>query len=281
MRRSSAATYNLITLVFLFLTLFTFLGVLGLLTRVIAPPSFLRQAVAVAPTQVTPPTDTRTPTASSTLLPTDTPTASNTPTPLPPTNTITLTASNTPTPLPPSDTPTNSATPSQTPLPSKTPVPSKTPFPSRTPKGFIASKTPEGGAPVVSPTSSFPFALAAGFPLAGPNPDTTVGCAYQAISGQVLDMSSAPLKTKIRISVAGPKGIGVQTTPSPLNDTLYSPGSWVFPVDNKISSASFTVQILDGKNKPLSDKVKITFANDCQQNVIFVNFTQLRPVDLP
>lgn len=274
MKRSSASTYNLIALIFLALTVFTFLCVLGMLVRIIQPPGFLRSQVASAPTLLPTPSDTPTLTPSKTPTASDTPTETNTPTPLPPTATNTSLPSSTPLP---SDTPLPTETPTKTPTDTKTPVPSKTPLPTRTPKGFVASQA----APQASPTSNAPFALAAGSPSAGPNPDATTGCKFQALAGQVRDLANQPLKTRIRISVAGPKGVGVQTTPSPLNDTLYSPGSWLFPVDNKVSTASFTVQLLNSTGAPLSDKVPVKFTGDCQKNIIYVNFVQMRPVDLP
>ncbi len=303
MKRSNVTTYNFIAILFIGLTIFSFLCTLMMWARVINPPPFLARIAAVTPTIFVAPTDTITPTPSKTHTPTVTP-IPPTETPVPPTETPSPTV----TPIPPTETPIP-----PTPIPSDTPVPTATIFLSatptepptkpptatrrvtatRTPRGFVASKTPTPAPPTkpqatptlfptAKPQSNQPFVLDDKTPLAGPNPDFTRGCNYQGVVGLVLDLGKKPLPgTKYKVNIIMPDGKLIQTSYTPQNNTLYANGSFVADLGDKPLKATYSLQVVNNAGKPISDVISLSFEGTCETNVIFVNFNQVKPTDLP
>lgn len=305
MKRTNLAMYNAIAILFAALTIFVFLCTLLMFSKAVPPPAFLSARSLGTPTVYLAATDTITPTPSNTPIPTRTP-IPPTSTPIPPTETPLPSA----TPIPPSSTPIP-----PTPLPSASPIPSPTlpptaipptlpptkpptatkrVTPSRTPRGFVPSKTPEPGVPTspplpsatvfptVKPQSNQPFILQDGYPTAGPNPDFTRGCNYLGLAGVVFDLNKQTLRSnRYKVNITTPDKKTIQVFSNPQNDKLYTSGSWVAQLDDKLSKGTFVVQLVNSANKSLSDKISVNFEGDCEQNVIYLNFVQVKTADLP
>jgi hypothetical protein len=253
MRQGSGRIYNLISIVFLLLSLIVIVFVVSRL----ATPPITPQAVGDLPTPLQLPTLTPSNTPSRTPLPTFTYTPSNTPTP---TETLTLTPT-----IPPSATITD--TPRATDTPSATPTPSISPTPSPT-------ATPTGPSPTPPPTESpFLFDLRDEQVIFTQNFANTAGCAWQGVGGQVFDLQGAPL-TGMRVHVFG-GDIGDRFVDSGSN-SLYGTGGWEQPVDNKINANTYFVELQTSVGTIVSPRITVTFPQDCTRNLALVNFIQKR-----
>jgi hypothetical protein len=127
-----------------------------------------------------------------------------------------------------------------------------------------------------------PFVLDDQSPLAGTNQDFTRGCNYQGVVGIVNDLSRKPLPgTKYKVNITGPDKKVIQASYTPQNNTLYAPGSFVAELGDKPAKATYTVQVVNNAGKALSDTIPITFNGTCEGNVIYINFNQVKPADLP
>jgi hypothetical protein len=253
MGQGRSRIYNLISLTFLILAVL----VIGVVALRLGGPAIERQDIAALPTvnilpTITPSdTPTRTQPPTFTHTPTDTETPTITPTP---TDTLAPTATIT-------DTPGPTDTPSQTPTPSFSPTPSPT-------------ETPTGPSETPSPTTSpFLFNLREAEPNYTKNFANQAGCAWQGIGGQVLDQANAPVPG-LRIHIFGPNAFD-RTVDSGSN-SLYGPGGWEQPVDNKINGSTYYVELLSGAGTPISPRITVTFPSDCEKNLALVNFIQVR-----
>ncbi len=271
MGRGSAGCLNLITLVFLILTLVVILAVGGMLFNVVPVPLAFRPMTATLPPTAFFPTETRTPIPSPTDTPTRTNTPTRTPTPRPPTATptqtptITDTPTNTTTPLPPTATATLTQTPTNTKPPTATRTPTRTRVPTRT----------------KAPTQPITPTQAPAFTVLPPSPSLTsnfvnpgAGCNFMGIGGQVYDMNNQPLPG-IQISVTSDTGFN-QTTISGSNTTMGQSG-WLIQVDTKVSPITYIVELKSPQGVSLSNKVRVSFPGTCEQNLALINFKQGRP----
>lgn len=250
---ANARIYNVISLVFVVLTV---LMIVFVVVKLLGPAPTPR-AVADLPTAVLLPSLTPTNTPSRTPFPTETSTPTNTLTP-----TTTETATET---VPPSPTITETAGPTDTPSMTPTPSISPTPFPTETPTG--PTDTPE---PTLSP---FLFNLREEQVIFTQNFTNQAGCAWQGIGGQVFDLSGAPLSDLV-IHIFGVNALDRTVTSG--SNSLYGAGGWEFPVDNKISSDTYYVELMSGAGTVISPRITITFPNDCLRNLALVNFIQVR-----
>jgi hypothetical protein len=245
--------YNLITLLFLILTV----GFIIFVVLRMAGPPATPQEEAQLPTPVVLPTLTASFTPTSTLPPTFTLTPTDTATPtVTPTETPTITPSPTIT-----DTPAPTGTPTVTPTPSVSP----TPQPTFTPTG--PSATPP---PTVSP---YLFDLRQGSAIYTQNFANSLGCAWQGIGGQVFDINGGPLNG-YRVHVFD--GVGLDRYVDSGSNTLYGPGGWEVPVDNKIAPSQFFVELLSPGNTAISPRITVNFPSDCTKNLALVNYIQVR-----
>jgi hypothetical protein len=252
MGRGNARIFNLISLVFLVLTIVVMILVI---TRLAGPPTATRQ-VAEAPTLFVPATFT----PSSTPPPTLPPTFTNTPT-------DTATPTNT---LPP--TPTTTVSPTITETPRATDTPSITPTPSVSPTAQ-PTETPTGPSPTAPPTvSPFLFDLREGQPIFTSNFANSAGCAWQGIGGQVFDMAGSPM-VGLRLHIFGGD---IDRRVDSGSNSLYGPSGWEMPVDNKINPNTYYVELESQAGTVISPRISITFPSDCTQNLALVNFIQVR-----
>jgi hypothetical protein len=287
MGRGSARIYNLITLIFLVLTILVLVVVIS---RLAGPPIERNEAAVVLPTQLALPTATPTYTPSLTM----TPTFTYTPSPIP-TDTImpSPTLSETPdlTATAAEFTYTPSLTPSLT--PSITNTPEASPTISLTPSQTItATLPPTAGAEVPAqdpnvPPSPVPITQEALGPTLSPFPfvareqviymgnfANTAGCNWQGVGGQVYDASNQPL-SNINVYVIGAGGFERQTTSGA--NSLYGTSGWEVAVGNGVAPATFIVELRSAANVPISPQVQVQFPGDCARNLALVNFVQTRP----
>ncbi|MCB9457363.1 MAG: hypothetical protein H6671_15360 [Anaerolineaceae bacterium] len=255
MKSSSAGIFNLISLVFLVLTLG---AVFIVITRLAGPPAQV-QEVADIPTIAALPT----------LTPSNTPTNTQPPTfTFTPTDTLTPTNTYTASPLP-TLSPTITDTPSATFTPSNTPTPSISPSPTPTATSTAPTNTPE---PTLSP---FLFELRDNQVIFTENFQNraSVGCAWQGIAGQVFDENGSPLNG-LRVHVFGGD---VDRTVTSGDNTLIGASGWEVPVDNKINGNTYQVELMSAVGTIVSQRITVTFAQDCSKNLALVNFRRTRP----
>lgn len=251
-----ASIYNVISLVFLALTI---LVIVFVISRLAGPPVQKPDAVGVLPTVGALPSLTPTAIPTTGLPPTFTFT---------PTDTLTPTTTLTPTPSPSIAPPT--ATITETPGPTETPTITPTPSISPTP---LPTETPTGPTPTLAPTQNpYLFELRQSQVILTQNFANTAGCAWQGLGGQVFNNEGTPLDG-LKIHVFGTNFDRIVDSGT---NSLYGPGGWEIPVDNKISAQTYYVELMSPGGTVVSDRIPVTFPSDCARNVALVNFIQTR-----
>jgi hypothetical protein len=247
----SAAIFNVISLIFLILTVVVMV-VVGSLMLAPAPEEPVAELPTTVPDELFPtltPTFTHTPTFTATFPPTFTPT---------PTFTATITPS-----ITPSLTPTITFTPSITPTASETFTPTVTVSPTG------PTDTPQ---PSLSP---FLFGVPNGVTY---NTNANVlGCSWQGIGGQVLDLNGVEIpagKYQIRVY-----GNGFERVVIPGSNSLYGLISgWEVQTDNFVNSNTYFARLETINGTEISEAVQVPFFSDCTRNVGVVTFRQLREI---
>jgi len=156
-----------------------------------------------------------------------------------------------------------------------TPIPTDTPTPTVTP-----TETPE---PIdIEPTADpeeVPFTLQPGSPIALPNYlSNGLGCEYLGVGGQVFAMDGAPISGLV-IRMGGEfDGEPISLESITGTATEIGPGGFLFDVANLpiATEGTLWVQIDNGSGTPLSERVFLTTTTDCNQNLILVNWRQVR-----
>ncbi len=256
MGRGSARIFNLISLIFLLLSVG---WIIYVITRMLGPAAANSQQAALAlPTAIVLPTLTPT----NTPLPTSTPTQTATPTvTLPPTET-----------LPPTIAPTASSTITDTPGPTSTPSNTPTEPPTFTP---VFTETPSGPTATFTPTiSPFPFVLRQNEIVFTQNFANSAGCAWQGIGGQVFDLSLNPLAGYVVHVFGGDIDRFVRSG----DNTNYGAAGWEQQLANAINSNTYYVELQSPQGTVVSERVQVSFPSDCAQNLALVNFIQTRPL---
>lgn len=252
MGRSNARVFNIISLVFLVLSLI----VIILVVMRLLGPSVVPQAVGDLPTPFILPTET----ATNTSIPTQPPTFTLTPT-------STETAVDTATPTPTvtlSPTITTTAAPTDTPSMTPTPENSSTPVP---------TATPTGPTPTLAPTlSPFLFDLREGNVILTSNFANSAACAWQGIGGQVFDLAGNPMND-LQLHVYGGD---IDRRVASGSNSLYGAAGWEQPVDNKINANTYYVELESQGGTIISPRVPVQFPSDCTKNLALVNFIQVR-----
>lgn len=254
---SKGSIYNVISLVFLFLTILTIAFVI---MRLGGPTVEKPEVAASLPTAAILPTLTPSPIPTTGLPPTFTFTPTDT---LTPTNTLS------PTPIPPTTAPTQTIT--DTPAPTDTPVATETPSISPTP---LPTETPTGPTPTLAPTQNpYLFELRQNQVIFTQNFANTAACAWQGLGGQVFNTEGTPLNGyKVHVF-----GTNFDRTVDSGSNSLYGPGGWEIPVDNKINAQTYYVELLSPSGVTVvSARIQVTFPSDCARNVGLVNFIQTR-----
>jgi hypothetical protein len=278
MGQGRAQIYNLISIVFLVLSL---IAIVLVVARMAGPatarqrPQVAVPTVAILPSATLTYTWTPSPTSTFTLTPSQTITPSISPsvtwtqiptlTPsltftVPPTATIG--PSSTIPPIPPTETIAPSLTITNTLDVTNTPVPSITPT--------VNDFTPVATQP---PPSPFPFVLKDNQVIYTMNFANTAQCAWQGIGGQVFDLNGAPL-IQMRVHVFG-QGVDLYTASG--SNTLYGLSGWEVPLSTTLTSNSYIVELQSAQGTIISPQVTVTFVPDCSKNLGLVSFQQTRP----
>lgn len=191
-------------------------------------------------------------------------------------------------PFPPPTMPVLEPTPSITPTfqsqlpptwtPTPPPLPTETPIPEPT-----YTLTPEGTQPTPTntrdPAEGMPFVMQENNPQYIPNiyhPDA--GCNWLGVGGQVIGLDgSAVLYLSIKLG-GSLNGESVEMVTISGTAPQYGQAGFEFkladqPVD---SIQNLYVQLLDQADLPLSDKYYFDSFNDCEKNLVLINFKQIR-----
>lgn len=163
--------------------------------------------------------------------------------------------------------------------PTWTPTP---PLPTNTPEPTY-TLTPEGPQPTAEntrdPAQGMPFVMQEGNPQYIPNiyhPDA--GCSWLGVGGQVISLNGGPV-LYLSIKLGGSlNGESVELITISGTAPQYGQAGYEFklgdqPVD---STQSLYVELLDQADLPLSEKYYFDTFNDCEKNLILINFKQIR-----
>lgn len=184
----------------------------------------------------------------------------------------------TPTPrevLPPTWTPEPTLSPTVT----STPRPTATPTPTVTPFSLFTSTPTEGSSPGEGGNEEFSFALAQGSPspISSVNFLPNEGCNWMGVAGQVLDLSGSPVNAQV-IELGGLiEGRFVQET-SITGVAPFLQNGYEFELTREpvASNNTLWVQLLDQYGLPMSDKIFFQTYDDCDRNLVIINFRQVR-----
>lgn len=104
------------------------------------------------------------------------------------------------------------------------------------------------------------------------------GCEWMGLAGQAVDLQNSPA-TGIRVQVGGYLGMNTVDLLSLTGTALqYGQAGYEFTLSEKpmASKGTLWVQLLDQSDLPLSDKVYFNTFENCDQNLIIINFKQVR-----
>ncbi|MCL4562960.1 MAG: hypothetical protein M1281_20395, partial [Chloroflexi bacterium] len=188
----------------------------------------------------------------------------------PPTRAASTPPPATPTPLPVADTQTPTAEPSEPPIlitPEFNLDPLTTPEPSATPQGNA------GGFP------GYPFEVR-GAPAVV---DASImrsdqSCDWAGVAGQISDLQLRPLVGMI-IQLGGKLGVSPVNQQALTGTALqYGVSGYEFTLSDHpiLTQGLLWVQLFDQAGLALSDKVYFNTYDDCQKNLILINFKQVR-----
>ncbi len=170
--------------------------------------------------------------------------------------------------------------PTETPEPTVTGTASPTDIPTETPTQFVlVSLTP---VPVTEAQdlSGVAFGLKEGSPQPLPNfARPELGCAFLGVAGQAFDLAGNVISQGITIQLGGLLSGSILNQLSLTGATnLYGPGSYEFILADQpiASSNTLWVQLLDQAGLPLSEKLFFDTFDDCERNLILINFQQFR-----
>jgi hypothetical protein len=177
--------------------------------------------------------------------------------------------------------PTNTLSPpTETPVPQDTSTPEPTEPPTATPTRFvIISRTP---VPVTEEPdmSGVSFELREGSPIALQNfVHLEDGCNWMGVAGHAFSLEGNPLTTGITVQLGGfLAGSSVDLLSVTGFATQYGEGGYEFILADRPIATSNTlyVQLLDQAGLPLSEKIFFDTYEDCERNLILIDFQQFR-----
>lgn len=175
--------------------------------------------------------------------------------------------------LPATWTPTASPEPTRT----LTPVPTVTPISSNTPLPLPPTATPTTG-PTETP-GAFAFTVQQGSPQAIPNIyHQDAGCNWMGVAGQVTTLNGSPV-TGLIVQLSGTLEGQIYETRLSLTGVVreYGPSGYEIQISDRLieSKSTLFIQLLEpATNLPVSDKVYFDTYNDCQKNLILINFVK-------
>lgn len=159
-----------------------------------------------------------------------------------------------------------------------TPRPTATLPPTETPFSLFTPTDTEQASPTVA---SMPYDVAPGSPVAISSVTfrPEAGCNWMGVAGQVLDLSGAPVSTGVVIQLSGVYGgqFVEKTSLTGIAPQYGQAGYEFFLGDTPIASnETLWVQLLDQVGAPLSSKIYFQTFEDCERNLVFLNFKRVR-----
>jgi hypothetical protein len=173
-------------------------------------------------------------------------------------------------------------------IPTATPeivmAPTETRMPTATEQGTYSNGTPVPEITPLPPTET-PFSGYYAFVLQNdinaiestlfkPN----YGCNWIGVAGQVFDLQARPVMG-VRVWLRGTyNGKRVDLLSLTLESSPYGPSGFEFTLGDipLNSTGQLSIQLLDQANIPISDRVYFDTFEDCQKNLILINFKQIR-----
>ena len=191
--------------------------------------------------------------------------------PFPPAPLPTMLAYPTATNIPPA---TNTPTITIQPTVTKTLFPTWTPIPTFTPFLIVNNTTPSA---TLDDSSGMPFAATithVGSDYFHPE----AGCNWMGVAGQAVDMNNSPV-LYLTIHISGTLG-GKFIDYYSLTGTApnYGQAGFEFVLGDKAIASTDTlwIQLVDQQNLPLTDQIKLTTFNDCNQNLVMIRLKKVR-----
>lgn len=185
----------------------------------------------------------------------------------------------TPTPqnvLPPTWTPVPTTVPSDTPEPSPTLLPTDTP----TQEPQVVEATPTEGTP--APTvagGEMAYEIQQGDPSYIKNiGHRDLGCNWTGVAGQATGINGAPM-VGLFVQLGGTlQGQPWERLSMTGTATQYGSGGYEFTLGDQplASNDTLWVQLLDQGMLPLSEKISFNTFEDCEKNLVLINFRQVR-----
>ena len=104
-------------------------------------------------------------------------------------------------------------------------------------------------------------------------------CDWLVIAGQVWDLQGDPVTDSVSVHLFGElNGYEIDQYRSPGTEEAYGESGYEFALEGFVldSAESLYIQLVDADNFPLSNPYLLQTYEDCQQNLILVNFKQVR-----
>ncbi len=104
-------------------------------------------------------------------------------------------------------------------------------------------------------------------------------CSWLVIAGQVWDLQGDPVIDSVFIHLFGElNGFEIDQVRVPGTETAYGESGYEFALEGFVveSDETLYIQLVDENNLPLSNPYIVQTYEDCQQNLILVNFKQVR-----
>ncbi len=104
-------------------------------------------------------------------------------------------------------------------------------------------------------------------------------CNWLVIAGQVWDLQGDPVIDSVSVHLFGElNGYEIDEVRVPGTEIAYGESGYEFALDGFVvdSEETLYIQLVDENNLPLSNPYLVQTYEDCQQNLILVNFKQVR-----
>ncbi len=149
------------------------------------------------------------------------------------------------------------------------PESTETPIPTETPRPATPTEEEVG----------LPFALQVGSPARIENFINDSGCDYMGVFGQVFNMENAPI-LDLSVHLAGELDVVGAIDLFALTGSApeVGPGGYLFNVSGKpiASEGTLWIQLDNGEGEPLSEQAFLETSDSCNENLILVNWRQVR-----
>jgi hypothetical protein len=138
--------------------------------------------------------------------------------------------------------------------------------------------------PTPDPLIDAAFTLQAGGPFYLPNfnhPED--GCQWQGVAGQVFDENGLEILNLLVIAGNRPAGEDHNRAATTGHAPAYGLGGYEIKLSSLPVNTSyhFWVQVVDSEGQPLSQRIYFDTLEDCEQNLILVNFVPLEAQNQP